>query len=109
MFQYNDWNIEAMTGYKPKTTFYMDFSIADHYGLKAVKDTFNKVFAEWKDDIEYVTELAMALNWKSWEHSNNPEYCEFYANRYYEVDGYVLDGPNKFSQEDITYYLQTTD
>lgn len=26
------WNIEAMTGYKPRTTFYEDFSIADHFG-----------------------------------------------------------------------------
>lgn len=25
------WNIEALTGYKPITTFYEDFSIADHY------------------------------------------------------------------------------
>ena len=25
------WNIEAMTGYKPRTTFYEDFSIADHF------------------------------------------------------------------------------
>lgn len=24
------WNIEAMTGYKPRTTFYEDFSIAGH-------------------------------------------------------------------------------
>lgn len=27
------WNIEAMTGYKPRTTFYEDFSIADHFGV----------------------------------------------------------------------------
>ena len=26
--QLKDWNIEALTGYKPKTTFYTDFSIA---------------------------------------------------------------------------------
>lgn len=25
------WNIEAMTGYKQRTTFYEDFSIADHF------------------------------------------------------------------------------
>lgn len=27
------WNIEALTGYKPKTTFYEDFSIADRSEL----------------------------------------------------------------------------
>lgn len=36
------WNIEAMTGYKPKTTFYEDFSIADRFGAAAVKDTFRR-------------------------------------------------------------------
>ena len=34
---YKDWNIEAMTGYKPITTFYMDFSIADKFGVAAIK------------------------------------------------------------------------
>lgn len=35
------WNIEAMTGYKPRTTFYEDFSIADHFGGPAIRDTFS--------------------------------------------------------------------
>ena len=30
------WNIEAMTGYKPRTTFYEDFSIADAFGGTAI-------------------------------------------------------------------------
>lgn len=34
------WNIEAMTGYKPRTTFYEDFSIADHFGGSAIRDTY---------------------------------------------------------------------
>lgn len=45
------WNIEAMTGYKPITTFYEDFSIADAFIWKepnAVKDTFRRAFAGWK-------------------------------------------------------------
>lgn len=29
------WNIEEMTGYKPQTTFYEDFSIADCFGVGA--------------------------------------------------------------------------
>ena len=32
------WNIEQITGYKPITTFWQDFSIADKFGLDAVKD-----------------------------------------------------------------------
>lgn len=36
------WNIEAMTGYKPITTFYEDFSIADAFGIAAVRATGNR-------------------------------------------------------------------
>lgn len=34
-----NWNIQEMTGYEPKTTFYTDFSIADNFGIDAIKDT----------------------------------------------------------------------
>ena len=33
-----DWRIEEITGYKPITTFYMDFSIADRFGTNAIKE-----------------------------------------------------------------------
>lgn len=29
------WNIQAITGYEPKTTFWSDFDIADHFGTKS--------------------------------------------------------------------------
>ena len=58
------WNIEAMTGYKPKTTFYEDFSIADRFGADAVKDTFRRSLKGLKHNHEYLTELAMAMSWK---------------------------------------------
>ena len=56
------WNIEAMTGYKPMTTFYEEFSIADNFGASAVKDTYKRAFRNWKDDYKYLTELVMVLN-----------------------------------------------
>ena len=62
------WNIEAMTGYKPRTTFYEDFSIADHFGASAVRDTYCRAFNAWQNNIEYMTELVMVLNWKITEH-----------------------------------------
>ena len=35
----------AENGYTPKTTFWMDFSIADKFGAKAVRDTYNRAVA----------------------------------------------------------------
>ena len=58
------WNIESETGYKPRTTFWQDFSIADAFGGDAVTDTFHRAFNEWKDNCVYITELVMVLNHK---------------------------------------------
>ena len=51
-----------------KTTFFEDFTIADKFGKKAVLDTYQRAFKEWKSDYKYLTELVIALNWKIWEH-----------------------------------------
>ena len=37
-----DWNIEQSTGYKPITTFYTDFSIAEMFGVEGIKDTYKR-------------------------------------------------------------------
>lgn len=34
-------------GYQPKTTFWMDFSIADRFGTEAIVDTYERAFKEW--------------------------------------------------------------
>lgn len=33
-------------GYQPKTTFWMDFSIADRFGTEAIVDTYERAFKE---------------------------------------------------------------
>ena len=52
-------------GYEIKTTFWSDFSIADRFGINAIKDTFNNAFKNWKNNCEYITELACVMSWKS--------------------------------------------
>ena len=36
--------------YECQTTFWEDFTIADEFGLEAVRDTYSRVRAEWGDD-----------------------------------------------------------
>ena len=38
-----------VNGYEMQTTFWQDFSIADRFGIDAVKDTYNRAFKEWKN------------------------------------------------------------
>ncbi len=103
-----NWNIEEMTGYKPITTFYSDFSIADAFGVDAIKDTYQRAVKEWKENIKYMTELVMVLNWKCWEYfdKGNSTYSMLYSDLYYKLDAYVLDN---FGSEDVSYYLNTID
>lgn len=101
------WNIEAMTGYKPQTTFYEDFSIADCFGVGAVKDTFRRAFEGWKDDVVYLTELVMALNWKIWEHyGHNDTLAKVYNDLWEKADGYAVEN---LKGEDLAYFYRTTD
>ena len=102
-----DWNIEEMYGYKPITTFYTDFSIADGFGISAIQDTYNRAFKNWKSNYKYLTELVMVLNWKIWEHyETNKAYAELYSRLWEETDGYAIDN---LKGEELIYFYQTTD
>ena len=39
-----NWIIEEITGYKPITTLYTDFIIADKFGQRAIVDTYQIAF-----------------------------------------------------------------
>lgn len=103
-----DWNIEAMTGYKPITTFYMDFSIADRFGIDAILDTYKRAMKDWKRDYRYLTELVMALNWKIWEHwdSGNEKVARFYNRLWEEAAEYAK---KNLKGKELDYYYRTTD
>lgn len=102
-----DWNIEETTGYKPKTTFYMDFSIADAFGVKAIEDTYKRAMKEWKKNYEFLTELVMALKWKIWQHydEGNMQYAKLYDKLYHEADHYACENLNG---EELSYFFRTT-
>lgn len=102
-----DWNIEELTGYKPISTFYTDFSIADKFGIKAIKDTYNRCVKYWSDDYKYLTELVMVMSWKSFEHQNNSKLCMLYSELYYELDSLAYI-KLKDNEEQWSYYLRTT-
>jgi len=102
-----NWNIEAMTGYKPQTTFYTDFSIADAFGVGAITDTYNRAFENWKNNVVYLTELVMALNWKIFEHyESNPTYARVYDKLWRKADSYAV---KNLKGDDLKYFYKTTD
>ena len=102
-----NWNIEELTGYKPVTTFYQDFSIAEKYGIDGIKDTYKRAFEEWKDDYKFLTELVMALNWKIFEHyKSNKNYARLYDSLWKRTDEYAMEN---LKDEEAQYYYEITD
>lgn len=106
MFAIKTWNIEEMTGYKPISTFYEDFSIADRFGTRAIKSTYKQAFSEWKDDYKMVTELCMVLNWKTWEHQSRPDLCDLYCNLFYQLQEWCY---SHLKGNELDYFIRTTD
>lgn len=98
---------ESAFGYKQITTFFQDFSIADKFGVDAIKDTYERAFAEWKHDYKYLTELVMVLNWKIFEHyESNDEYGRLYDSLWRQADEYAC---NNLTGDELSYFYQTTD
>lgn len=102
------WNIESMTGYKPITTFYEDFSIADNFGMAAVKDTFKRGFETAKFmGYKELTEFVMALNWKIWEHyKGNEQLAKCYHDLWAKAAEYAVEN---LEGEELSYFYRTTD
>lgn len=96
-----------MFGFQYKTTFFHDFSIADVFGIEAVKDTYKRAFAEWKDNVEYITELTIVLNHKIWQHfETNEPLARVYDKLWRELDTWCCDN---LKGKDLEYFYQTTD
>ncbi len=112
------WNITEMTGYEPQTTAFEDFSIADKFGLNAIKDTFNRIMKEWQSNYIFMTELALVINWKCWEHyhrsrkelqpflPNHAEVGQWYKDTY---DNPLDCADNHLEGKELQYFYKTLD
>ena len=110
-FNLMSWRIEELTGYKPKTTFWDDFTIADAFGLAEIRDTFERSFRDWKHNVEYITELVMVLNHKAWHWDGyNEEFMILYSRLYRQYNDLAYDYLEKYgTKEDLQYYFSTLD
>lgn len=80
-------------GYECITTFWDDFTIAEKYGIDAIKDTYKRSFDDFKNEYKYITELAMVLDFKRWTHSqnNNEKLTDVYSDLYFKILIWVGD------------------
>lgn len=89
------------------TTFRQDFAIANHFGVNAIKDTFNRAFKEWKNNPVYLAELVVVLNWNIWDwYEVNDAYAELYNELWEKAQTY---GYENFKGEDFQRFWEIID
>lgn len=96
-------------GYKMQYTWWMDFTIADRFGLKAVEDTYRNAFKFWHDNRIAMQELTLVLNWKGWkfyEKDNSSPMAKLYFELYEECYDKCL---NHFKGEELSAYWSFLD
>ena len=100
-------NIMNEIGYEPKTTFWEDFSIADKFGKNAVIDTFKRAFIEWSDNAEYLTELVMVLNHKTFQYdTHNAILADLYSDLWAFTYEYACE---HIKGAELDYFYTVTD
>lgn len=87
--------------------FWQDFTIADKFGVSAIKDTYKRAFNGWKDNVEYYASFVMTLNHKIWEwYEKDEAIARVYKELWLKADEY---GRNHFKGEDASYYFEFLD
>ncbi len=99
--------LERQFNYKFETTFWEEFSISDQYGPEGVVEHYNLVFDQWKDNLKYLTELVLVLNWKiaQW-YQVDDNLGLTYDDLWKRTDGYAME---TLKGDDLHYYLSTLD
>ena len=99
--------LEKMLDYKFESTFWEEFSIAEDYGAEGVKEHYDLVFSQWKDNIKFLTELVLVLNIKIFIWYGVDDIIgKMYDQLWKETDGYAID---TLKGDDLHYYLHTLD
>lgn len=94
-------------GYEMTTTFWNDFTIADRFGIPAVKDTFERAFENWKHDVVYLTELVIVLNYKIWQYyEKNERLARVYNDLWEKADAYACEN---LQGDELRFFYSVTD
>ena len=99
--------LEKEFDYKFETTFWEEFSISDQYGSDGVIEHYNQVFEQWKDNLKYLTELVLVLNWKIFQwYQVDDDLGLTYDQLWKMTDSYAMEN---LKGDDLHYYLHTLD
>lgn len=122
-FAYGAWcerNLEAnlREDYKRKTTYTSDFSIAEWRvnvkGMQSIASTLRNALTNWRDNIEFFSEIIIILQMKAWEHAyrGNKQYAAMYSDLYLDAKALYFDWfdeSHKDNDKAMDYYYDYVD
>lgn len=99
--------MKSSFGVESCTTFWEDFGIADRFGIKAVKDTYERSKC-WISDCKMWTELCIVLNKRCWQYydNGNNQLAQVYSELYYKARDLALD---TYKGKEFDYFWRMTD
>lgn len=89
-------------GYKQITTYGIELSIADEYGLEETKKALEEIISKAKEDYKTLTELVLILSFKTIQHQDKKDYLDFYMDKYVELSKYAFD---TLKGEELKYFI----
>ena len=100
--------LEKQFNYNFQTSFWEEFCIAEqYYGSEGIVEHYNLVFEQWKDNLEYLTELVLVLNWKIYQwYQVNDSLGLTYDALWRRTDSYAME---TLKGDDLHYYLSVLD
>lgn len=99
--------LEKQFDFKFETSFWEEFSIADNYGSDGIKEHYDQVFSEWKDNFKFLTELVLVLNWKIFQWYQIDDAIGLtYDELWKKTDAYALEN---LKGDELHYYLSVLD
>ena len=101
------WKAEDL-GYSVKTSFWVDFCLADKFGKEEIKRTFDCWCNLYKTHCTSLTELVLVLNWRSFKYCEigNKELGELYSNLWRIASKYAIDF---LKNEELSYFIEVMD
>ena len=100
-------NFVEMTGYKPVTSLWDMFTIAEKLGEKSLEDFFGKAFEKCKTNYLAMTELVIVTNHKIWEYYKTDEpLARLYNSLWEKCDLWAIEN---LKGDELEYFVSTTD
>lgn len=101
---YKEW-CKRELNYDTITTYFDDFSIAERFGLSAIKDTYRRALLN--RDYKMMTELTMVLNHKIWfTYEKQPELGKVYDALWRDCESKCQEW---FNKDELAYFYRVLD